>query len=282
MAELKFDTPQGTLFVQGWQQDTMKLAAEVGRELAQSTESVGLFRDFDGTRVYVKGSHLRGKARFRYALRRLLLRKRAPRIEEYFNLCWLTERHFQVALPLAAGEFVRAGAPHYHYLITRAEPGALALDDFCRDASADERRVVLNELARELARMHSIRFLHHDLYPRNLLVASKELARRIVFIDVWAGGPAPNQRPPEYDLACLLLDADRFLGREEQRALLEEYMHQRRVQDRPVDARRFLARIGRERKTLFAQLQRHPGRLRGLPLPRADWDPEQLGVSALN
>jgi len=278
MAELSFQTAHGKLCVQGWQKDTMRRAAELGQSLVQTADSTGEFMDFEGSRVYVKGSHLAGKVRTRHALRRLFSRRRAPRMQEYFNLCWLTERHFRVALPLAAGEFVRTGSAHYHFLITRAEPEAVTLEEFCDAASPEARRDVLNELAREVARMHSLHFLHHDLYPRNLLVGASELARRIVFLDAWAGGPPPNRRPFAYDLACLLLDADSYLEREEQREFLETYIEQRRVQDRPVDAVGFLARIGREREVLFAQLQRDPGRLRGRALPTADWDPARLGV----
>jgi aminoglycoside/choline kinase family phosphotransferase len=119
--------------------------------------------------------------------------------------------------------------------------------------------------------MLALRFVHHDLYPRNLLVAPADAPRRVVFLDAWAGGPAPQWRGPAYDLACFFLEGAELLTRGEQESFLDAYFAERAAQDRPV-TRHALLHVARcDRAALRRQLERDPARLRGAPLPRADW-----------
>jgi tRNA A-37 threonylcarbamoyl transferase component Bud32 len=186
------------------------------------------------------------------------LRARLPRVREYYNLCWLVERLFQTPLPLAAGALVTRGLPAYQFLLTQEVPDAETLEAFLQHRDRADRITVLDEIARETARMHALGFIHHDLYPRNLLVAHhenerRENARRVFFLDAWAGGPAPQARGPAYDLGCFLLRADETLEHQEVERFLDLYAAERAAQDRPVNrtqlelgAKRARARLARK------------------------------------
>jgi len=271
MVEMIFHTADGTLRLQGWREDTMRRAAELGTQIVREARRLGEFIQFEDAPAYVKASPFRGVARVRHALRRTLLARKVPRINEYFNLSWLIERHFQAALPLAAGVFLRRGIPYYQFIITREVPESETLLEFLDGSSAAERAPVLDEIAREVARMHALGFLHHDLYPRNLLVCGPDRPRRVVFLDAWAGGPPTNLRGPGYDLACFFLDGADLITREEQAEFLRTYFDQRAVQGRPADPGRLLTKVAAARRTLHKQLVRDPARLRGRALPSREW-----------
>ncbi|HEV8111153.1 MAG TPA: lipopolysaccharide kinase InaA family protein [Planctomycetota bacterium] len=178
------------------------------------------FVDLLGTPAYFKQSALTGKTAVRYALRRGVLRAKLPRLREYENLRWLLDHGFHAPEPLAAGASWRGGLPRFQFLFTRAVPGARTLGVFlAEERDARSRSRVLALLARETARMHALGFVHHDLFPRNVLVTGYQ-SPRVWFLDCWAGGPPRQVRTPAYDLACLTRpgrdalapdDADAFL-----------------------------------------------------------------------
>ena len=273
MAEITLATPHGALNVHGWRKDTMQAAAELGSRLVQARETHGEFIEFEGGGCYLKAGPLNAGSAWRHGLAAHLLRRKAPRVREYNNLSWLIERHFQAVLPFAAGVFTRKGLPHYQYLLTRRVEDGRQLDEFWLGSSPRERRGVIEELARELARMHALGFLHHDLYVRNLLVRPLGCERRVVFLDAWAGGPPTQLRRPGYDLGALFLEGLDLFGEEEQRELLATYFQQRGAQGRPARIERTLRAAVRARTRLRRQLEREPRRRRGRALPSELWSP---------
>ncbi len=218
-----------------------------------------------GLRAWFKRSILRGSSRWRWALRRV------PRMREHDNLRWLADRSFQVPTPLAAGALVRGGLPLRQFLITQDVPDATTLESFVRTGPRTDRANVLDELAKETARMHALGFVHHDLYPRNVLVLPAHHSRRVAFVDAWAGGPPPQLRSSAYDLACLFLRADRELTGAEVKRFLDVYATERSAQGRSIDARSILEDAKHIRARLIRRLIARPHELRGEPAPSLDW-----------
>jgi tRNA A-37 threonylcarbamoyl transferase component Bud32 len=194
-----------------------------------------------------------------------------PRVREHDNLVWLARHSFRVPVPLAAGVLMRGGLPLRQFLITQDVPGATTLESFLRNGPRPDRGDVLDELARETARMHALGFVHHDLYPRNVLVLPATGGGRIAFVDAWAGGPPPQLRTAAYDLACLFLRADRELGGEEAQRFVDAYAAERSTRGRPIDARSLLDDAKRHRARLIRRLIARPHELRGEPAPALDW-----------
>jgi hypothetical protein len=280
VSELNYRTDLGHLHVQGWRKGMMEAASELGLEIARRNERAARALEIGGERVWLKGGPIAGRARVRHGLRHVVLRRRAPRIQEYFNLSWMIERHFQCALPHAAGVFTRHGLPHYQYLLTGEIGGARTLLDVLEQGSAIARAPLLAELAREISRLHALGFVHHDLFLRNVLVAPRENARSLWLVDAWRGGPRPQLRGPAYDLACLFLDAAALLDPAEQQRFLEAYLEGRAAQGRPAQASALFPAIARARRALYAQLVADPGRRRGRELPPPSWDPGLLRADA--
>jgi aminoglycoside/choline kinase family phosphotransferase len=181
---------------------------------------------------------------------------------EHQNLTWLRARGVRAPEPLAAGAAWHWGLPRLQFLLTREIPRARALDAFLSEEQvAEERFRVLDELAREVARMHDLRFLHHDLFPRNVLVAdeaSSASSGRVWFLDCWAGGPPPQARGPAYDLACLTLRADDSFTPAELERCFAVYEEARRENGRVLDSARFRSAVARERAALERRVRSRP------------------------
>lgn len=273
MAERRLSTPYGTLRLQASQAAYLDAAAELAQELVAGGAKPSGLLEFAGRRAYLKGGPLSPRSARRHALRRLFLRAAPPRLAEYNNLNWLHERLFETPEPLAAGVFLRMGRPRYQFLLTRELEGAQPMEECLASLPAEERRVVLLELAREVARMHSLHFVHRDLYPRNLMLLPAGSHRRVAFLDAWAGGPGPGRRGPAYDLGCLFLDGCVLFSPEEQEQFLSRYFDERRRQEQPTDRAALLASAVQARAALWQQLQREPARRRGRPLPPQAWSP---------
>lgn len=271
MAELRRDTPDGRWQVYGWRQSKMELAWRLGARLAKDGARFGEFTDFGAERAYWKGGPLAPRSAMRHALRATLLRIPPPRLAEYFHLSWMTERHFRCALPLAGAVLWRGGVPRYQFLATRAVPDATPMDRWLREERDPRARAaVIDEVARETARMHALRFVHRDLYPRNLVVAAPEAGRRVAFLDAWRGGERLQTRGAAHDIGCFLLHAHQDLARDEQRRFWSRYLDERTAQGRPVGAR-WARDVERARTRERSKLARDPARLRGREMPAADW-----------
>ncbi len=213
--------------------------------------------------AWCKAEPLAASARKRHALRRILLRRPLPRFAEYANLEWLRGRCFDAPQPLAAGAWWRAGLPRWQFLVTEEIEAAPPLHEVLEQGGA-ESDATLEELAREVARLHSLHFIHRDLFARNFLVRETAAPRRLVFLDTWRGGARLQLRGVAYDLACLFLHLPMWLTPAEQRAWFELYVSERKVQGRPVDARKLAASVVRERRQLVLCYQRR-GRSAELP-----------------
>jgi hypothetical protein len=238
--------------------------------LARGREPRGEWIHFAGGRAYLKAEPLFGRARMRHTLRALLLRRPLPRLAEYGNLLWLRKNGFQAPEPLAAGSLLSRGAPRWQFLVSREVPLAPTLRSFL-DAGKEDPAAILDELADEVARMHASRFVHRDLFPRNILIQAPTLERRVVFLDCWRGGARLQLRGPAYDLGCFFLHAHEWLTTETQRSFLERYVAGRTAHGRPIETAALLRSVTAERSALRARLKRSPHRLRGRPLPPEAW-----------
>lgn len=264
-----YKSSMGRTKIHGWVAGSLDEAHELVQQLVKRSAPVGEFLTFAGASCYCKAGKLKGRSRWRHALRGWLRLGHAPCVQEYFNMCWLHNRHFQVPLPLVGGVVRRHGLPAYQFLITRQVLGSATLDEALESEPQPGRRELLRELAKEVGRMHALSFVHHDLFPRNILVAPADWPRRILFLDLWAGGDCVHFRSPAYDLGGFLLESAHLLEAEERREFLEDYRTSCQSQGRsaPVD---LLDRIGQQYGKLHRRLAQQPGRLRGRPLPE-DW-----------
>ncbi|MAE29588.1 MAG: hypothetical protein CMJ87_11520 [Planctomycetes bacterium] len=301
MVERIYRRAAGTLRMQGWEEEVMDRAADLAFDLAARRAKVceptrfGPLNDPAGP-AWLKAGPLTGSARLRHGLRRLLPWRHSPTIQEYMNLSWLIERHIRTPLPIAAGVLLRRGLPCYQFMLTVEATDAITLEEFLACGPARERPEVIAELARETGRMHALGFIHHDLFPRNILVEPLSVdpaqlvagrrvgtwpgpagiagaGRRLLFLDAWAGGPAPQLRGPAYDLACLLLRAHEHFSPEEQEQFFRTYLAERRIQERPAQPAILLRDTSRQRQALLRCLRRRPERLRGLAPPEPRWQP---------
>lgn len=206
---------------------------EAAAELAVRRARAG-FRGIErhelaGEDAVLKASPLHGKSALRWGFKRLL-GARLPRVNEYYNLSWLTERLFATPLPLAAGGIVRGGIPRWQFLITRYVHDGLPLHDwFASGPAAAERAEVLGEIAREVGRMHALRFVHRDLWTRNLFVVRRGGLSRVLFLDAWAGGPGFGLRGRRHDLECFAGDMQRVWSADEAASWRERYEAEFRV-----------------------------------------------------
>ncbi|MDA1266232.1 MAG: hypothetical protein O2816_14215 [Planctomycetota bacterium] len=229
--------------------------------------------EVDGARLFAKGGPLAPRAARRHALRQRVLRAALPRVREYENLRWLRERVFQAPQPFAAAVLWSRGLPRFQVLVLEEVRDASTLDLALSDASLPERAALAQELGGEVGRMHALRFVHRDLFARNLLVVPREAHRRLVFIDAWRARPGRSLRGPAYDLACLFLEGAELWSEDEQRLLLDAYAASRAAQGSEVESD-LMRRITREREGLLARLRRAPARLGGRAMPgpwRLDW-----------
>ncbi|MFT5051108.1 MAG: hypothetical protein ACI8QZ_002516 [Chlamydiales bacterium] len=244
MSELTFATEVGELRVRGWCADTMRAAAQLGRDLARAGRARDDWIDFEGRSVRLKA---RPSSRRSPSIRPLVRRPTpvgAPAIQEYIHLSWLIERHFQTVLPLAAGVFLRRHAPQFQYLLTRRERDTLPLNEALRSADQPERDLLRDELARELGRMHALGFRHGNLSACSLLVLpfAAQNRRRLVFLKP-CGQRARG--PLEADVAQIL--AAGHFDEDQGEGLMAAYAVQRRAQGRPIDGHTLRSRVTRAR-----------------------------------
>lgn len=232
--------------------------------------------------VWLKGDHLPGRARLRHSLR-WSVGLGVPRTRELLNLEWLRARLFRCPRPLAAAVLLRGGLVRYQVLALAPLDPHTSLEQALEGAAHADRQRWLDELAREVARMHALHFVHRDLFLRNVAV---ELApvptrgdpRRLLLLDAWRSGAALPRRGFEYDLACALLDGAALLERDEQRGFLARYAEERAAQDRPLDWAHALPVIDARRRELARRVAGDPRRQRGRVPPPLEWDWRSLSL----
>ena len=277
------ETPIGRLEISG-RTEIFDAAVEIALEAARLGETQGRFLDVAGRPAYFKGSPFRGRTRLRHAVRIAILRREAPRLRELRNLTWLRAHGFGAPEPLAAGLFRTMLGPIYQFLFTARIPAAVTLADFFREGPRALREPVLRSLADEVARLHAMGFIHHDLYPRNILVDAGEGIPRLFYIDAWRGGPPPQVRGPSYDLACLMLEGAELFSSAEQRGFFDAYFE---AAGQTARSEILLRAVLRQRTALFRKLERK-GRAPADAMPR-NWNvrrlkgpgPEMSGPAAL-
>lgn len=219
-----------------------------------------------GEVLWLKGDHLPGKARWRHTLGGLFGHA-TPREREHLRLEWLRARLFRAPRPRASASLRLHGVLRYHVLALDPLGAHESLGEAWSRADEAERGAWLDELASESARLHSLHFVHRNLFLRNLLVdrqpppASGD-PRRLIFIDPWRGGAPLPLRGCSYDLACLMLDAAGLWSTEHQRRFFASYTDERARQAQPVELRELLAHADERRRALTR-------RSRGAP---SDWN----------
>jgi hypothetical protein len=185
-------------------------ALELARVRRDAPEQASAPAELAGTRAWYGHEHLRGGARWRLALRRL------PALVEYANLEWLRARAFLAPRPLAAGGLFRGGLPAYQFLLSESIEPAETLTEFLARRDDPLRAEVLEELARELARLHALHFVRRGFSASNVLVQREGRAGRITFLGGRAGAP--------------LEDARALLAGPEQERFLAHYAEERAAQ----------------------------------------------------
>ena len=159
-------------------------------------------------------------SRWNGALRGTLLGRSKVR-REFDNLAWLRAHGFDAPQPVAWGEERGGGWLTRSLLISEGIPEPLALSKFIRDLlpsrPASTRRECIERLAALTRRLHEQRFVHHDLFWRNIILTGESLDR-FALIDahkgrVWRAGAERRSRAA--DLAALDAPAPWFFRRTE-------------------------------------------------------------------
>jgi tRNA A-37 threonylcarbamoyl transferase component Bud32 len=240
-------------------------------ELAKSGVSAGIRLSCSGFDLYLKGSALRGKTRIRHSIRAAVLRCELPRLAEFENLTWLRNHDFRAPCPVSAGVVYLPGHPPFQFLATQVIEHTQTLDCALLDSDSEVREKILSGLGRDVARLHNLGFIHRDLYPRNLLIASDDPEHYINFIDAWRGGARRQLRGPKYDHACLMLHGAAWFTASEQAAYFAAYLASlddqvlsKRVN---LDPHAWLKRLAKERANLARRFNQR--RSPDSPLPSA-------------
>ncbi len=252
------DTRAGRWRLAGAPELFASLRAELERAAHQRGSARGL-RTLAGTPVFLKGSALARGPALRHGLRRALFGAEIPRLQEFANLAWLRAHGFLAPRPLLAGVLERRGLPRYQFLCSEWLSDAPDLQQHLPAASPARRAELLAALARDLAGLHSLGFVHCDLFPRNLLASSGPLGPRCVFLDAWRVAPGRGRRGPEHDLACLFLEG---LDARETGRFLDVYASERTRLGRPLPGG-FTARLERARLAVWRRESRRRPSLPG-------------------
>jgi len=262
-------TPHGTLVgAEEWPGLLTELAPLVV-EAERARRVLGESREVARRHLWLKGDHLSGSARWRYSLRRWLGFP-VPREREARNLIWLRERLFRAPRPLASAVLLRGGLVRYQLLVLAVLPAHRSIPEAWPTASAEQRSRWSVELAREVARAHSLHFVHRDLHLRNFVIGRDPAStdeRELWLLDTWHAPFARPGRGVAYDLGCLLLDAVALFEPQELGAWLRDYARERAAQGSPVELASLLPQAARHRRALVARRNARAGAAVGL-----DWD----------
>lgn len=243
------------------------LLGDAGKRVVAHDGAFSALVELDGVDAWLKSDAVFERARLRMSVRRWL-GVAAPCVVEYRNLLWLRTHGFRAPEPLAAGVLLDGIYVRRQLLATRWLGEHRTLEQHLRTASGPERRARLDELARELARLHALGFVHRDLFLRNLLVDD---APGIVLIDCRRGGRGRPLRDASYDLGCLMLEGAGVLALDEQREVFTRYFAERAAHGMPGEPAATLAAANRARGALLERIAHAPSRWRSASPPLAHW-----------
>jgi hypothetical protein len=238
----------------------LERALELATSAARDSRILAELFEAAGESAWIKGDHLPGKARWRHTLAGVLGRA-SPREREFERLKWLRARLFRAPKPLAAGSLRAGGVLRYQFLVLAPLPAHETLAHAWSNASSAERAELVDELSREIARLHALHFVHRNLFFRNLLVdrSPRKLEgdpRRLVFIDPWRGGEALPRRGVSYDLGALMVDAAEHWDFDAQRRFFAGYFEQRALQGLPAHAATLLPSVAMHHRALARRAKR--------------------------
>jgi len=115
-----------------------------------------------------------------------------PHATRRAGLEWLRARAFLAPRPLASGGLYRAGLARYSFLVTQRVLGAVTLLEFLAQADDPLRAEVLEELARETARLHALQRVLPEPAAAQVQVERAGTVGRVYFLDCRPGMVRPG------------------------------------------------------------------------------------------
>jgi len=219
---------------------------------SRTTDTVQVYLEGDAS-VFVKRYHYpRWKSRLKGMFRGTffgLSRVRA----EFRALQSMRRLGIQAVRPVAYGERRSLHFLHSCFLITEAVPGSASLATYAQQHSGENhspasfrlRRNIVTELARQVRHMHEQRFVHGDLFWRNVLIRVLGAEScEFYFLDaslgrrVWRKGR--ERGPVVNDVAELTAIAPVFCSRTDMARFVKTYLDQGRLD---ADAEAWMARV---------------------------------------
>lgn len=172
---------------------------------------------------------------------------------EYENLRRLREWGLDAPQPVSYGEERCARCLLRSYLISEGVPEPTPLHVFIRDRLSSlpgedirrTRRELIDGLAAYTRRLHEHRFVHHDYFWRNILLAGSDLTR-FFLIDAHKGRrwfPWEDLRSRAKDLAALQAPAPRFFRQAEMMRFFLLYRNHSRLDPRDKELLRLTLRL---------------------------------------
>ena len=178
------------------------------------------------------------RRRFRGMLRETFLGTSKAR-REYENLVRLNAWGIPAPAAVAYGEERRGGWLFRSFLISATVPQPTGLDTFLSRVlpsfppgkQRETKQEIIRALADQTHKMHSLRFVHHDYFWRNILLSGQTLDR-FYLIDAhkgrcWKAGDSFKSRVT--DLAALDAPAPWFVNRADRLRFLLRYRNETRL-----------------------------------------------------
>lgn len=182
---------------------------------------------------------------------------------EQRNLNWMRKQGLPAPRVLAWGESRTALRLKSCFILTDAVPAAKNLDEFLPAlappdaAELRRRRAAIQDLARHVAHMHSMSFVDHDLFFRNVLIYANGDGRyHFSFIDSPKGGPAAGnalRRGIAHDLASLNKTAREHLTATDCLRFLHSYFNKSKLDMRDLATMKEIERMSERMRVKSAR-----------------------------
>jgi hypothetical protein len=128
-----------------------------------------------------------------------VLRQDPPRIKEFHNLNWLRQHGYGAARPLVGGIIKTDKCRCYQFLIVEYITGTKNLDDALLELPSVKRLALLQALAHQIRSLHQAGFIHHDLFPRNILISVEHWMAKSEVLTSPLGPQLDNQHDANMD-----------------------------------------------------------------------------------